>query len=86
MEWHRTKGVEENDFSEKVMLVYLDHLLNKYAPSSIWCFYSMLRSSIKYNYNVDIDYPKVILVLGIYGATCADELTKLVLKDIEVQG
>ncbi|KAJ6639909.1 hypothetical protein Bhyg_12656, partial [Pseudolycoriella hygida] len=36
----------------------------------------------------DLDHlaTKVILVLGIYGATRADELTKLVLKDIEVQG
>ncbi|KAJ6635788.1 hypothetical protein Bhyg_14374, partial [Pseudolycoriella hygida] len=41
----------------------------------------MLRTSIQCNHNVDIDYPKVILVLGIYGATRADELTKLRLRD-----
>ncbi|KAJ6642738.1 hypothetical protein Bhyg_07692, partial [Pseudolycoriella hygida] len=103
MEWHRTKGIEENDFSEKVMLVYLDHLHNKYAPSSIWCFYSIqCNHNVPKNSNVlegpdinrfwtkasDLDHfaTKVILVLGIYGTTRADELTKLVLKDIEVQG
>ncbi|KAJ6647340.1 hypothetical protein Bhyg_02562 [Pseudolycoriella hygida] len=87
MEWHRTRGIEENDFSEKVMLVYLDHLHNNnmlrhpfgafircYAPRSsvITTCISIIR--------------RVILVLKIYGATRADELTKLLTKDIEVQG
>ncbi|KAJ6647342.1 hypothetical protein Bhyg_02564, partial [Pseudolycoriella hygida] len=127
MAWHRENDISENDFSENVMLVYFDELKKTYAPSSIWCIYSMLRTSIECNHNVSINYPKlhtllkqfsvghnpkksnvfegdhvmrflneapdqdhlalkVILILGIYGATRADELTKMVLADIQVQG
>lgn len=31
----------------------------KYKASSVWCFYSMLRTSIQTNHNVDINYPKL---------------------------
>lgn len=31
----------------------------KYKPNSLWGFYSMLRSTIQKNHNVDIAYPEL---------------------------
>lgn len=45
---------------EDLILVYLKHLSEKYAPSTLWSKYSMLRSMILIENNVDIsNYAKV---------------------------
>ena len=39
---------------EPIFLTYFSELADKYAPSSLWTFYSMLKSAVLNNDNVDI--------------------------------
>jgi hypothetical protein len=41
-------------FSENVFLAYFNELANKYKPSSLWCIYSMLKSTVRNKNNIDI--------------------------------
>lgn len=53
-----------NSFSEDVLLAYFDHLSEKYAPTSLWATYSMLKCSINTYNNVDISgYDKLTAYL-----------------------
>ena len=40
--------------NENVLLVYFDHLADKFAPSTLWANYSMPKSTIQTKHNVDI--------------------------------
>lgn len=46
---HKTKSV-----SESVMLAYFKEMSNKYAPSSMWAKYSMIKTMINLKEKVDI--------------------------------
>lgn len=43
-----------NITSEKGLLVYFNDLSKKHKASSLWCYYSMLRTEISIKQNVDI--------------------------------
>lgn len=60
--WKSTKGVKS--VSESVLLVYFQHLLSTKKPSSLWCIYSMLKSTISIRHNVEIkNYTKLLAFL-----------------------
>ena len=62
MEWKTEKKV--NSLSEIVLLAYFSELAEKLKPSSLWATYSMLRSTISCNNNVNIyNYSKLIAFL-----------------------
>lgn len=42
------------EFDEDLILIYFDHLSKNYAPSTLWSKYSMLRSTIACEHNIDI--------------------------------
>ena len=60
--WCREKGT--NSHCEDVMLAYFDQLSKKYAPSSLWSTYSMLKTTISADKNIDIsNYKRLIYFL-----------------------
>lgn len=62
MEWRLKNNIQS--FSENVMLAYFQELSEKMKPSSLWAFYSMLRTTININNNVNIaTYSKLIILL-----------------------
>lgn len=52
MSWKTKKGVKF--ISESLLLVYFQELSNTKKSSSLWSFYSMLRSTINIKNNIDI--------------------------------
>lgn len=52
MNWKISKS--STSFSEDVLLVYFQELSEKFKSSSLWTFYSMLKSTLSINHNVDI--------------------------------
>lgn len=44
-----------NSYSENVLLAYFAELGAKYKPSSLWSFYSMIKSVLKINHDVDLE-------------------------------
>lgn len=52
MDWKQRKGY--NNFSESVLMTYIEYLSKTYAPPSIWALYSMLKSTLNNYHNVDI--------------------------------
>ena len=57
--WKNSKGVEI--VSENLMMDYFGELSQKYKPSSLWCKYSMLRSTIQMIHNINIGGFKQLL-------------------------
>lgn len=53
IDWRRRKNVKS--FSEAVLLAYFSELSEKYKSSSLWSYYSMLRSTLEINNNVKIE-------------------------------
>lgn len=52
MEWKSAK--KEESLDESVLLTYFNELAEKLAPSTLWSRYSMLKSTLNSNDNVDI--------------------------------
>lgn len=52
-DWCSNKNV--NSFTENVLLAYFNELSNKYKASSLWTFYSMLRSTLNINNGINIE-------------------------------
>lgn len=52
-EWRLRKNA--NSFSENVLLAYFTELSAKYKPSSLWSFYSIIKSMLRINHNVDLE-------------------------------
>lgn len=53
-----------NSTNEKDLLAYFDQLSIKYKPSSLWAFYSMIRTMILTQTNIDISkYTQLIALL-----------------------
>lgn len=50
--WQMTNNTTSS--TEAVMLVYFDEIAKKYKSSSLWAIYSMLKTMINVNENVDI--------------------------------
>lgn len=50
--WQELKGT--NDISEDTLLAYFLELSRKYKPSTMWAYYSMLKSMISLNFNVNL--------------------------------
>lgn len=60
--WKTAKGAKS--VSESVLLVYFQHLSSTKKPSSLWCIYSMLKSTISIKHNVEIkNYTKLLSFL-----------------------
>ena len=58
------KNQKTSSFDEKIILVYLNELSEKLAPSTLWARYSMLKATINTYDNVDIgSYKSVIAFL-----------------------
>lgn len=53
MDWRIQK--KAMSFSENVLLVYFVELSEKYKSSSLWSFYSMLRTVLVINHDVNIE-------------------------------
>ena len=50
----RSEKSFENTVSEKVLLAYFSQKAKVFKPSTMWSHYSMLRTTISLNKNVDI--------------------------------
>lgn len=58
MEWRSKKNI--TSFSENNIFAYFVELAEKYKSSSLWTIYSMLRSTLNINHNINIEsYPKI---------------------------
>ena len=51
IEWQK---INKAITSENCLLVYFKKLMERYKPSTVWSLYSMVKSSIKLNENIDI--------------------------------
>ncbi|XP_026673559.1 uncharacterized protein LOC113464959, partial [Ceratina calcarata] len=57
--WRSTKNT--NSFAEAVLLVYFNEIGSKFAASTLWSKYSMLKATIKAYDGIDISkYPQLI--------------------------
>ncbi|XP_063370766.1 uncharacterized protein LOC134659090 [Cydia amplana] len=62
MEWRKKENI--SSFSEKVLLAYFQYMSTKYAPSSLWAEYSMIKSTLKLYEKTDISrYGKLLRFL-----------------------
>ena len=52
MDWRSEKNI--NSYSENVLLAYFGELAQRYKSFSLWAQYSMLKSTLNINNNVDI--------------------------------
>lgn len=60
----RKNVAKTNSFKEDVILVYFRHLSNHYSATSLWAFFSMLKTCIITFHQIDIGaYKRVILFL-----------------------
>ena len=60
--WRRDH--ETGSTSERTFLAYFQHQANDKKPSTLWSYYSMLRSTLECNEKIDIaKYPKLIAFL-----------------------
>ena len=62
MDWRNQKNV--TSLSENVFLAYFEELSRKYSSSTLWTFYSMLRSTLNLYHEVEINkYSKLRALL-----------------------
>lgn len=74
--WRQLKQVKI--ISEKLLLEYFNEMSRKYKPSSLWAYYSMLKSTIKMNCDVDIaSYHRLSEFLKTKGAGYKPTKTKV---------
>lgn len=52
MDWRSLKN--DDSFSEELFLTYFEKLAETYSSASLYAYYSMLRSTLKSNYDVDL--------------------------------
>lgn len=52
IKWQNSKNTQS--FSENVFMAYFKELSSKYKPSSLWCLYSMLKSTVRTKNGVDL--------------------------------
>ncbi len=50
--WMQQRNVQH--ISENIVLAYLKYESEKKAPSTLWALYSMIKSMINFNHNIDI--------------------------------
>lgn len=83
MKWQQSK--ETSSFSENILLAYFSTLSEKYKASSLWAQYSMLKSTIIANHNIDVkSYSKLIAFLKKQSVGFASKKSKtLTTEDIE---
>lgn len=59
--WKEENSISMNSLSENVLLAYFQYLSESLQPSSLWTRYSMLKSTINVNDNINIStYSKLI--------------------------
>lgn len=64
MGWRKEQNTES--FVEDVFLAYFEDGATRYAPSTLWCMYSMLKSKLIANHNIDISrYSRLIAFVKI---------------------
>lgn len=64
MAWSKINNVSSGNYSENVLLAYFSMEAKKFKSSTIWSHYSMLRTTLKTNNNLDIKtYSKLIAFL-----------------------
>lgn len=62
MEWNKAK--KGDGVSETVLLAYFFNMSTLKKPTSLWAYYSMLKSTIKVKHNIDIgNYYKLVAFL-----------------------
>lgn len=52
LDWRKKKST--NSFSQNIFLLYFGELSMKFKASTLWTQYSMLKTTLKINHNVDI--------------------------------
>lgn len=52
LKWQKSQKTDS--FNEEVILAYFTEIGNTLKPSTLWCIYSMLKSTIFCNHNVNI--------------------------------
>ncbi|XP_073964583.1 uncharacterized protein [Choristoneura fumiferana] len=52
IQWKNSKNA--SSFSENVFMAYFSELAKRYKPSSLWCIYSMLKSTVQNKNAIDI--------------------------------
>lgn len=52
-QWCHSKNIKDIT-NEKALLVYFEELSNSQKPSSLWCYYSMLKTEISIKKRIDI--------------------------------
>ena len=58
MEWRLANNVQT--FSENALMVYFEELSSKYKSSTLWTMFSMLKSTLRTNHNIDLgNYKKL---------------------------
>ena len=66
IEWQKEKKCAS--FSEEIFIVFFNEKAKKLKPSSLWSIYSMLRTTIKLNHDIDItNYVKLKGILKAEG-------------------
>ncbi|KAJ8910322.1 hypothetical protein NQ315_012328 [Exocentrus adspersus] len=98
-QWRITKNVQKTD--ENVILAYFFEKAKALKASSLWSTYSMLKSTLQINENMDISqyknekyarrgarghHNRSSVVMGITGACRCDELTHLKIHNVEDKG
>ncbi|XP_073956428.1 uncharacterized protein [Choristoneura fumiferana] len=57
IQWKNSKNASSfnaSSFSENVFMAYFSELAKRYKPSSLWCIYSMLKSTVQNKNAIDI--------------------------------
>ncbi|KAK4887576.1 hypothetical protein RN001_003847 [Aquatica leii] len=74
VKWKEAEGA--TSWSEDVLLSYFAEELSKYAPTTMWSIYSMLKTTISSKHNV-------VAILGVLGACRGAELCDMAVADFE---
>lgn len=84
LEWRKTK--EFDSFSEDVLMTYFNELSTNVKPSTLWSQFSMLKSTINANNNIDIGtYTKLSAFLKQQATGYKSKKTKvLTSNDVEM--
>jgi Integrase len=61
MDWRLAKNVQT--FSENAVMVYFEELSKKYKSSTLWTIFSMLKSTLSANHNIDLGSYKKLQAL-----------------------
>ena len=66
--WKTMNKIADEDFSQDVLLVYFNELAKRYAPSTLWNYYSIIKKMLKVYEGVSIkQYESLMDLLKVKG-------------------